>query len=362
MKNRKPLLIGIGVLGVLALGTVIYWFAFMRGIASTNDARFAATMVDVSPEIGGQLSKLLVREGDAVRTGEVLYQLDEQDLQAKVASAQTAISVAKAGVAATQAGLEKAQRGPRPEEIKSGVAAVEKIKAQVRLAKLEQDRLQRLVASNSATQQQLDQATTSYQMAEQGLEEAQEHLRLLESGTRPEDIAAAKAQVQLSQAQLKAAQAQLHEADLALSHATVTAPFSGLVVKTWHDPGENVSPGMPVVTLVDPASTRIEANIEETELQKIAPGDPVDISVDAFPDLHLTGHVRAVLGVAQSQFSLMPSEGVSGSFIKVTQRIPLRISLDDPPEDYLSRLGPGLSVELKIHTGSPSHNLATVHE
>jgi len=362
MKNRKPLMIGLGVLLVIALGTFFYWHAFLRGIASTNDARFAATMVDVSPQIGGRLSQLLVQEGAAVQAGDILYRLDDQDVQAKVASARTAIDVAKAGVGAANAGLEKALRGPRAEEIKSSQAAVDKIKAQVRLAKLERDRLQRLVSSNSATQQQLDQATTSYQMAEKGLEEAQERLQLLEAGTRPEDIAAARAQAQLGQAQLHAAQARLNEATIALSHTVVKAPFTGLVVKTWRHPGENVSPGMPVVTLVDPASTNIEANVEETELAKVAPGDPVDISVDAYPDLHLTGHVRAVLGVAQSQFSLMPSEGVSGSFIKVTQRVPLRVSLDDPPGDYLSRLGPGLSVELKIHTSALSNDLATARQ
>ncbi len=361
MKKYKSIMIGIIVLVVIAVGSFAYWWIFMRGIVSIKDARFASTIVESSPEISGQLSALLVSEGDKVSAGDILYKLDTKDLQARVASAQTAISVAKAGIAAAQARLDKAERGPRKEEIQSARATVAKVKAQVQLAKLEKNRLQRLVESNSATQQQLDQASTAYQTALKSLEEAQQHLKLLEAGTRPEDIAAAKAQLQLSKAQLESAQARLHEANLALAHAVVTAPFNGTVVKTWHNPGETVSPGMPVVSLMDPASLHIDANVEETDLRKVSDGDLVDISVDAYPDLHLTGTVEAVIDVTQSEFSLMPSEGVSGTFIKVTQRVPLRVSLDDPPAKYFNRLGSGLSVELKIHTNSSRKNLAATH-
>lgn len=361
MQKYKSLIIGGVILAVIAVGSLGYWWVFMKGIVSVKDARFATTIIDSSPEIAGQLSELLVSEGDKVAAGDILYTLDKNDLQAKVASAQTAISVANAGIAAAQSQLDKAERGPRKEEIKSSEATVEKIKAQVRLAKLEKDRLQRLVESNSATQQQLDQANTASETAGKSLEEAEQHLKLLKAGTRPEDIAAAKAQLQLNQAQLKAAQARLHEANLALAHATVTAPFSGTIVKTWHNPGETVSPGMPVVSLADPSTLRIDANIEETDLRKIANGDLVDISVDAYPNLHLKGTVQAVMDVTQSEFSLMPSEGVSGTFIKVTQRVPLRVKLDDLPRDYFARLGSGLSVELKIHTNFSSKHLAATH-
>lgn len=361
IQKYKSIFIGGLILAVIAIGSLAYWWIFMKGIVSVKDARFATTIIDSSPEIAGQLSDLLVSEGDKVSAGDVLYKLDENDLQAKVASARTAISMAKAGIAAAQAGLEKAQRGPRKEEIQSARATLEKLKAQVQLAKLEKDRLQRLVESSSATQQQLDQAATAYQTAKKSQEEAQQHLQLLEAGTRPEDIAAAKAQLQLSKAQLESAQAHLHEANLALDHAVVTAPFNGTVVKTWHNPGETVSPGMPVISLADPSSLRIDANVEETDLRKVSNGDLVDISVDAYPNLHLRGTVEAVMDVTQSQFSLMPSEGVSGTFIKVTQRVPLRVKLDDPPGDYVSRLGSGMSVELKIHINSSSKNLAATH-
>jgi len=361
MRKYKSIIIGVIILAVIGIGSLGYWWIFMKGIVSIKDARFATTIIDSSPEIAGQLSELRVSEGDKVSKGDILYKLDEEDLKARVASAQTAISVADAGIAAAQAQLDKAERGPRKEQIKSSQATVEKLKAQLRLTKLERDRLQRLVKSNSASQQQLDQANTAYETAEKSLEAAQQQLQLLEAGTRPEDIAAARAQLQLNKARLKSAQAQLHQANLALAHATVAAPFSGTVVKTWHNPGETVSPGMPVVSLADPSSLRIDANIEETDLRKIANGDLVDISVDAYPNLHLKGTVQAVMDVAQSEFSLMPSEGVSGTFIKVTQRVPLRVKLDNTPRDYYSRLGSGLSVELKIHTNSSSKNLAAKH-
>ena len=122
-----------------------------------------------------------------------------------------------------------------------------------------------------------------------------------------------------------------------------------MVVRKWLNPGEMVSAGRTVLTLFNPATLHVSANVEEKSLSRIAPGDSVDISVDAYPSLTLTGRVATILPVTNSQFSLIPSEGVSGTFIKVSQRLPILIDMDRP--DGVT-LGPGMSVEIEIHVGS----------
>ena len=134
-----------------------------------------------------------------------------------------------------------------------------------------------------------------------------------------------------------------------LEHCFIKAPFDGWVVRRWLDPGAATPLTQPVVSLFDPATLRVDANVEEKHLHEIRIGDEAEITVDAFPDLRLIGRVVEILRATNSQFSLIPSEGVSGTFIKVTQRIPLRISVVAPPE---LPLGPGLSVEVKIRLGT----------
>jgi membrane fusion protein (multidrug efflux system) len=134
-----------------------------------------------------------------------------------------------------------------------------------------------------------------------------------------------------------------------LARCTVRAPFDGWVVRRWLDPGAMPLASQPIISLFDPATLRVDANIEEKYLHDVAIGDEAEISIDAYPALRLKGHVTEIMRATNSEFSLIPAEGVSGTFIKVTQRVPLRISVSVPPE---LALGPGLSVDVKIRIGS----------
>jgi len=156
--------------------------------------------------------------------------------------------------------------------------------------------------------------------------------------------------VKVAEAKVEQAQAGLDAALVAVGHTAVAAPFDGVVVRRWLEPGSAAAPGRSVLTLFDPSSLRIDANIDEKNLHDVHVGDKVDIDVDAYPDLHLQGEVSQILQATNSEFSLIPSEGVSGTFIKVAQRIPLRVKLLSRPDHVL--LGPGLSVELTIHVDS----------
>jgi membrane fusion protein (multidrug efflux system) len=191
-----------------------------------------------------------------------------------------------------------------------------------------------------------DKVRTAWEAAKKAHEEAKTRLDLLLEGTRKEDINVAKANVQLKESQLAAAKAAELLAKVNLERTEVHAPFDGIVVRGWQNPGAIVSAGRPVLTIFDPSSLYVAANIEEKYLNKISIGDMVDISIDAYPHLTITGRVDKILRATNSNFSLIPSEGASGTYIKVAQRVPIKIVVDSYPK---LPLGPGLSVEIKIH-------------
>ena len=209
--------------------------------------------------------------------------------------------------------------------------------------------IQTLFKQTTVSQDDLDRARTAYESARQSRENAVQNLILLQQGSRKEDIAAAKAAVDLARSKVAEAAAAVESAQGDLARCTVRAPFDGWVVRRWLDPGAMPLAAQPVISMFDPATLRVDANIEEKYLHDVAIGDAADITVDAFPALRLHGRVTEILRAANSEFSLIPAEGVSGTFIKVTQRVPLRIAVTAPPD---LAIGPGLSVDVRIHSGT----------
>jgi membrane fusion protein (multidrug efflux system) len=240
--------------------------------------------------------------------------------------------------------------GPRAAEIRIALAAEQRIRAQAALADSEWERTRALYERSVVTDAERIRAQTAREAAHREVSEAEDRLKLLRSGTRAEDLAAAQARVEAAQASLQAASAAAKQAEVAVERCRVTAPFTGIVAHEWRQPGATVAPGTPILTLLDPATLHVAANIDEKQLAGVHPGDSVAISVDAFPNVQLHGHVDTILRATNSEFGLVPAEGVSGTFIKVAQRVPLRISLDAPPPAL--DLSPGLSVEVRIRVAS----------
>lgn len=337
-----------GILVLCALVAAGYWFFFMRGIVYSDDARIDADVVDLAPEINGTLRQVLVTEGMTVKKGQVLFVLDTESLEADVTQAQAELNATKSNLSVQEAACLKAVHGPRKQDIKIAYADVMRLHALNKLADIQLARIKRLYSKNATSQSALENAQAAYDSGKQSLEEATQKLNLLLDGTRSEDIKAAKCRVDLARGEVKKAAACLIEAKTELDKATVRAPCDGVVVRRWEDPGSMLPAGTPVLSVLDTASLRVAANIEEKYLYRVAPGDQVDIAVDAFPELRLKGHIERILRATNSEFSLIPPEGVSGTFIKVAQRVRLRISIDTP-HGHLP-LGPGMSVEVYIHT------------
>ena len=358
--KRKRVLTGVGILLILAVITTGYWFFFVRGLVSSDDARLDGDLIDIAPQIAGTLDRVTVKEGDRVNKGQILFALKKDLLEAAYSRSLAAEETARAQVAMAQAELEKVKTGPRPEEIQMAEAAAKKAEAALSLASVEWNRLSTLYKGRTVSGSERDKARSAYESALYAHQEAVKKLKLLQEGSRREDIQTAMANLEMAKARLTEASATSKQASVNLSYAEVSAPFDGLVVRDWQKPGAMLAAGRPVLTLFNPATLYLSANVEEKDLGRIQPGDPVDITVDAFPGLKMTGRLDKILLATNSEFSLIPSEGVSGTFIKVAQRVPLRITLDPHPD---LPFGPGLSAEIKIHVGNQkSKPVAVVSE
>ncbi len=338
----------LAIIFLLLLGAVGfgYWHLYMRGIVSTDDARLDGDLIDLAPQINGKLVEVSVREGDRVHKGQVLFRLEKNSEAAVLAKAEAAVCSAQAALAVAEAQYKKSLKGPRLDEIRIAEVMKHQADAAAKLAEAEWSRVKALHNDRVVTESSRDKVRTAYEAARYAQDKARLNLKLLRQGARAEDIAAAKANVELRKAQLDSAKAALQLARINLDRTVVCAPFDGIVVRQWRNPGAIVTVSRPILTIFDPTSLHVSANIEEKYLSRIAVGDRVDISVDAYPHLNLTGRVQKIMRATNSKFSLIPSEGASGTYIKVAQRVPIRIDIDSYPD---LPLGPGLSVGIRIH-------------
>jgi membrane fusion protein (multidrug efflux system) len=341
------ILLAVTALALVAAAGGVYYRLYLWGIVYSDDARVDANLVDIAPDVAGTVRRLAVHEGDKVARGEFLFALDTTPLEAALARAEAEAGQAEAQVAIAEAEHARALHGPRAAEIRIAEAARERASAQAKLASTQWERTRALYEKSVVTEAESERVQAGLETAERELSEAENRLQLVRSGTRAEEIAATKARVAAAQANLAAARSAVSQARINVERCRIEAPFAGIVVREWREAGATVAPGTPVLTLLDPSTLHVSANIDEKDLGKVSVGDRVSIAIDAFSGEQLQGHVDTILRATNSKFGLVPAEGVSGTFIKVAQRVPLRIGLDTIPNNLL--LSPGLSVEVRIH-------------
>jgi len=330
-----------------------YWYFFMRNIVYSDDSRFKGGLLDVAPQISGMLKHVIVGEGDEISQGQLLFVIDRVSSEASVAKAEAYVKSAQAGLDVAKAGYEKSVNGPLKKEIKIAADMKRKMGARLKLLKAEWERVNVLYKEKATSAFSMEKTRASWEIARHSYEEAKSRLNLLKGGTRTEDLAAARANVELKKELLASARASEREARIKLDRTEVRASSSGIVVRRWKNPGGIIAVGQPVLTVFDPSELYVAANIKEKFLRRVNEGDSVTISVDAYPDLKLKGRVDKVLRATNSQFGLIPSESAGGTYVKVAQRVPVKILLEKYPE---LPLGPGLSVVVRIHTNTASVN------
>src|SRR5881628_2446496 len=289
------IVMGAALAALVALGVRAWIFSLSH--VSTDNAQVDGHIVPILPKVGGFVTEIRVDENQRVKAGDTLVVLDDRDYKVRLAQVEADLAVALAGVS-NRARVGQAE------------AQVEQAQANALKAHADLDRLRPLAEQDIVSKQQLD---------------------------------AAEAAARAADAALAAAQAALN-----LSYTRITAPASGVVSKKTVELGQLVQAGQPLMSVVPLEDVWITANLKETQIEAVKPGEPVDFTVDAYPGLHFRGHVESLSPATGARFSLLPPDNATGNFTKVVQRVPVRIRPDKP--DPAHPLRPGMSVVVTIQT------------
>ncbi|RPI06613.1 MAG: HlyD family secretion protein [Ignavibacteriae bacterium] len=284
---------------VLAISIFAWnYYIQLRDFVSTDDAYIDADRVSVSAKILGRIDQLTAEEGDSVRQGQVLVQLDDSDLRAQETQAKASLSFAHENVLLAQVNLQKAEA--------------------------DYQRASTQFHGNIIPKEQYDHAESEF--------------------------ASSRARLNIARAQVVSAQSQLGVIQTQLSNTIIASPMTGVISKRWALTGDVVQPGQAIFTIYNVKDVWVTANLEETALGALRLGDTVDIKVDTYPNLKFGGTILRLGSNTASQFSLIPPNNASGNFTKVTQRVPIKISVEQFSGSHPTqvKLLPGMSVEVKV--------------
>ncbi|HMQ62654.1 MAG TPA: HlyD family secretion protein [Flavilitoribacter sp.] len=354
-KSRLPLLIGLLILGgIVSAG--VYFYIQSANFETTDNAQVDGDIFQVKAGITAYVQSIRFDDNSEVHQGDTLILFDNVELQARVAEAEAALENARASlaVAGNRASASVENAAASVITSKSYEQTVVAAKANLDKAQNNYDRVNSLLKAKAATQEQFETADAALQMAKADYAKALELQK--SSVTSSQGLQAqSKAeynQIDLSRAMVKQREAELLMAREQLTHACIIAPFSGIVAKRNVQEGQFVGAGQSLCAIVETDHVWVTANFKETQLNDIRVGQDVVIQLDAYPDLKLTGKVESYSGATGAKFSLLPPDNATGNFIKITQRFPLRISIDQTLEELPVGLYPGLSAFVKVKTRS----------
>jgi membrane fusion protein (multidrug efflux system) len=318
------------LLVIAAIGGLLYWLS-VRDYETTDDAFVAARSFSVAPKVGGYVTEVPVTDNQHVKAGELLARIDDRDYK-------IAVDQAKAQVAAAQANIDniQAQIDSQHEQIDQAKAQVVQAEAQLQFSQQEEARAKDLVEKGAGTVQREQQTRSDLQAQQANTTRTKAALTAAQLGVKT-----LEAQLENARASLQQAQAQLDQANLNLQYTRVTAAQSGRVVNLSGAVGTFATAGQSLMMFV-PDDVWVVANYKETQLADMRPGQPVEFTIDAYPGRKFTGHVASVQPGSGTAFSLLPAENATGNFVKVVQRVPVKIIVDHWPADVA--IGPGMSV------------------
>ena len=342
-RKRRPLVLVIAllVLTALVLGGV-YYFLSTRNIEDTDDAYTDGFAVQVAPQVAGRVVSLDVSDNQFVRRGQALIHIDPRQFVNSRDQAQGQLDTAKAQLAGQRLAAEVAAKNfPAALQVAQANLAAAKATLEQRQADFAR---QKSLPKQATTQQEVDSATSNLQNAQAQVLLMQ--ARVVQAEPVQQQIGETQQQVSQLQGQVEQAQSQLNQANLNLSYTVVRAPQDGWVTRRQVDLGAYVQTGQQLLALVSP-DVWVTANFKETQLDLMRPGQSVAIRVDAYPDLHLRGHVDSIQLGSGSRFSAFPAENATGNFVKIVQRVPVKIIIDSGLDPTLP-LPLGVSVDPKV--------------
>ncbi len=303
-KKTGSIITGI-ILIIIIFGIGAWWYLNHVGFVYTDDAYIDANKLNISTQIPGRIIHLYADEGDQVKKGDLLVQLDSSDYIARLHQTQS--------------------------NMKSALLAIDLAKVRLEQAQINFDRAKVQYRQRIIPKAKFDNLKKTYE--------------------------AAKVQLKLNRAKIPVIKASMHTIKTTLGHTKVFVPMSGIIAKRWVLAGDVVAPGQAVFTLFEQGNSWVTAMLEETDIDRISIGDTVDINVDAYPDTKFKGRIFEIGSTTASQFSLIPPDNASGNFTKITQRIPVKISIEQIDRGMAKKkeLLPGMSVEIKLKADKNEH-------
>ena len=330
MRARRGLVLAITAIVILIfVGTVVWWVR-SSGYIATDDAFIDARTVTISSQISAQVVDVPVTDNELVKAGTVLVTLEKSDFQAQVDQATAQVDQAQANIANITA-----QIGAQQARINQANQQVAQAQAALTFAEQQDKRYAGLVKSGSVTVEQAQQYHSSYLQARASLDAAQSNAVATEK-----QLPVLQSQKLQAQAQLEQMRATLEQGRINLSRTDIKAPSDGYVSNLTAAKGNYAAPGEALMMFV-PRNVWVTANFKETELDSVKPGAAVSIAVDAYPNRTFEGHVASIQAGSGTAFSLLPPENATGNYVKIVQRIPVKIVFNHPPDVLL---GPGMSV------------------
>ena len=339
-KGRKKMVFPI-ILGLVLVGALIFTvkeYVFLQSHAETDDAQVDGDISPVIARVSGYVQEIRFKDNQYVHAGDTLVILDDRDYKIKLDQALAAQTAAQKNVAAAGAAIAESQSNIAVQK-----ANIEQ--AQVRLWKATQDygRYKNLYDDHAITKAQLDEATADRDAAQANLDAAKSQVPVIDRR-----INTSRVQTVATSAIIDSRKADVDYARLQLTYTVITAPASGIISKRNIQLGQLVQAGSPLFSVVH-EDIYVTANFKETQLSEIRDGQKVDIRVDAFDKQVIPGTVESFSGATGAKFSLLPPDNATGNFVKVVQRVPIRIHIDADSSTLL-RMRPGMSVDVTVHT------------
>jgi membrane fusion protein (multidrug efflux system) len=319
----------------------------------TDDAQVEANISPVIPRVSGYVAEVRVKDNQRVRKGDTLLILDQRDLRLKLEQAEAALATAQSNLGVARTSTSAAQSNIAPVQ-----ASVATIDAQIGAAKInlwrasqDFDRYANLIKDHSITQQQYEQALAAKQTAEKQLQILQEQRKQAASQTTAvaSQSGATASQVRVASSVIKQRQVEVDEAKLNLSYAIITAPAGGLVSKVNVQPGQFLQAGQSLFSIVLNDDLWVVANFKETQFDRMKVGQRVVVHVDAFPGHDFEAKLASFSPATGARFALLPPDNASGNFVKVVQRLPVRIEFTQQNDPLVKQLRAGMNVDVDVH-------------
>lgn len=352
-KRSKVFLI---ILAVMIIGGG--WFGITKYQHSqkheeTDDAQIEADILPVIPRVSGYVQEVRVKDNQLVKAGDTLLILDDRDLKLKLDDAEAALATAKANVSSSLAATAAARSS-----ISSSKAGVLTVDAQIESAKVnltrasqDYQRYANLIKDHSITQQQFEQAQAAKDLAEKQLLilQQQKNQASTQTGVVTSQSNATAESIAVAESMVKQREVNVENAKLNLSYSIITAPEDGRVSKVNIQVGQLLQAGQSTFNIVHTSDIWVVANYKETQLRKMAIGQKVSVYADAFPDHDFQATLTSFSPATGAKFSLLPPDNASGNFVKVVQRLPVKIEFNNPQDSLLKRLRPGMNVNVDVH-------------